>query len=207
LAHFFFHWSNGPTSPPHQPIFYLRPAIPFLPIDPSAVSISARPSIARAPGHCGVGPACHPLTKSARAALWDCQWDPMTRPVFSTGRSERTARIARSLDRPLPQSDSVPGIRPPWHLRLLLPFYKAWAPCPCPLTLACSPRWLVAATMVERSDERERFAVRHDCVELVPRATAPTPAASCSAACTHRAPRRLEKVYWPPRARRKHAKC
>jgi hypothetical protein len=85
-----------------SPFFYLRPTIPFLPIGPSAVSSSARPSIARALGHCGVGPACHPLTKSARAAPWDCKWDPMTRPVFSAGRSKRTTRSARSLDRPPP---------------------------------------------------------------------------------------------------------
>jgi hypothetical protein len=96
-----------------SPFFYLRPAIPFLPIGPSAVSISTQPRIACTPGHCGVGPACHPLIKSARAAPWDCQWDPMTRPVFSAGRSERTARIARSLDRPPPTIGLSPWNKTP----------------------------------------------------------------------------------------------
>jgi hypothetical protein len=124
---------------------------------------SARPihlrwsALARGAGPLVICSASCPPTPS-RAAPWGCQWDPMTRPVFSAGAVQNGPRASRAPLTDPSHNQTRSWDKTPWHLRLLLPFYQAWAPCP--LTLTCSPRWLVAATMVERSDERERFAVR-----------------------------------------------
>ena len=101
--------SSRPTSPCSlSPRAALSPRTPTGGVTEPVADLPTR-SVA---SHLRVDPACHPLTKSIRAAPWDCQWDPMTRPVFSAGRSERTARIARSLDRPPPTIGLGPGIRP-----------------------------------------------------------------------------------------------
>jgi hypothetical protein len=82
-------------------------------------------------------------------------WDPLLDPSPSMGARTETGVRCNGLPENSPHSLLILLPSSPFsQIWSLLPFYKTWAPCP--LTLACSPRWLVAATMVERSDERER---------------------------------------------------